>query len=436
MGGVALVLGARDGFVAVQIAHANVQRVHLQTAGDVAHDGFDQDHALRPAKAAKGSVALGVQFAAVGGNLHILQVIGVVAVEDGAVSHRARQVGAETAVGGHHQLQGGKAAGGVKASGVGVGKRMALAGDQKIVVAVQAQLDGAFQLLGGHGGPHGQVPGLRFFTAKTTAHASALHAHGMVVQSQRVGDPVLHLAGVLGAAVHHPLVLFLRQHIGHLAFKIEMLLPAHFQRAAQGVGGGSQCCVGIAPTHKHGRQHVAFFFQRLVHAQDGGQGFDGELHFAGGAACLHHRGGENQPDDLTDVLHRVRGKHRLVARKGGQHRVAGNILGQHHVHHAGHGQRGSAVHPQQAPMRHGGEDGRCVQRAPHFGHVVDIGGGASDLRTRALVGARDARGGWMLAHAATSCAMVSRSRVCRSVCTVPWLSSQKRCSRLPSTVLR
>jgi hypothetical protein len=78
-------------------------------AGDVAHDGLDQDHALRPAKAAKRGVALGVELAAVGGNLHILQVVGVVAVEDGTVGHRAGQVGAEAAVGGHHQLEGGQA---------------------------------------------------------------------------------------------------------------------------------------------------------------------------------------------------------------------------------------------------------------------------------------------------------------------------------------
>ena len=73
----------------VQIALANVQRVHTQHACDIAHDAFNHDHALRAAKAAKSGVALGVGFQAVGRNVNVLQKVGVVGMENGAVRHRA-----------------------------------------------------------------------------------------------------------------------------------------------------------------------------------------------------------------------------------------------------------------------------------------------------------------------------------------------------------
>jgi hypothetical protein len=53
-------------------------------------------------------------------------------------------------------------------------------------------------------------------------------------------------------------------------------------------------------------------------------------------AC-HHRIGHHQADDLADVLHRVDGKHRLVAGERGQHFVARNIGAVDDVAHAGHG---------------------------------------------------------------------------------------------------
>jgi hypothetical protein len=50
---------------AVQVAPAHIQRVQPEVARDVAQQGLDDDHALRPAKAAERGVALGVGLAAV-----------------------------------------------------------------------------------------------------------------------------------------------------------------------------------------------------------------------------------------------------------------------------------------------------------------------------------------------------------------------------------
>jgi hypothetical protein len=140
----------------------------------------------------------------------------------------------------HLQLQARDAAGVVKAHVVVVGERVALAGDHEVVVAVQPQLDRAAELVARPRGPHGQVAGLRLLAAEAAAHAPALHPHRVVVDAQRVRHPVLHLAGVLGAGVDPPLVLLQRQGVGDLAFQVEVLLAAHFQRALQRCAGAGR----------------------------------------------------------------------------------------------------------------------------------------------------------------------------------------------------
>ena len=221
---------------------------------------------------------------------------------------------------------------------------MTLAGDHEVVVAVKAQFDGAFELVCRHRRPHGQVTGLRFFAPKAAAHAPAFHAHGVVVQAQSVGHPVLHFTRVLGAGVHHPLVLLLGQHVGNLALQIEMFLPPDFQRAAQGVRCAGQRLACVAPVHKDRRQHIAFGSQGVLDAQNGGQGSDVELHMACRMAGLHYRLSHHQADDLADVLHGVSGKHGFITRKGGQHGVAGHIACQHKAAHARHSPRNVRVH--------------------------------------------------------------------------------------------
>ena len=85
MGGVAPRLAIGRRLLAVQVALAHGQRVQPEPARNVAHDGLDHHHALGPAKAPKRRVALGVELAAVGGNGHIFQKVGVIGVEDRAV---------------------------------------------------------------------------------------------------------------------------------------------------------------------------------------------------------------------------------------------------------------------------------------------------------------------------------------------------------------
>jgi hypothetical protein len=139
-------------------------------------------------------------------------------VEHGAVSHGAAQVSAVAAVSELHHMQTQDAACVVKAHGVVVAEGVALAGDDEVVITVEAHLDGALEFVGRHGSPHRQVSGLGFFTAKAATHAAAHHAHRMQRNVQRMRYPVLHFAGVLGAAVNQPLTAVLRNGVGDLAF--------------------------------------------------------------------------------------------------------------------------------------------------------------------------------------------------------------------------
>ena len=231
-----------------------------------------------------------------------------------------------------------------------------------------------------------------------------------------MADPVLHLAGVLGAAVDQPLVLLLRQHIGDLAFQVKVLLAADFQRTVQGVLRGLQGTGGITTTHIHGGQHEALRGKGLGCRQHGGQGFNVQLHLAGGPARLHGGVGQHHAHHLADELHGTHSKHRLVTRKGGQHGVTGYVCGQHYIHYAGHGQRSGRVHAQQFAVRHVGQDGGCMQSAAHLGQVVNVVGTAAHLGHCAFVEVVGSGG----AHTASP----SSAKLSRLMAVAPWLSSQ------------
>ena len=149
---------------------------------------------------------------------------------------------------------------------------------------------------------------------------------------------MLHFARMLRAGVHQPLVLFLRQSIGHLAFQIEMLLSADFQHTGQVMWRPSQSIGGVTPLDKNRGKHVALSRHRVLHTQDRWQGFDVELDLACGMAGLHHGLGNHQPDHLANVLYGVRRENRLVADERCQHGVSRNVTGQHAGANAGHRQ--------------------------------------------------------------------------------------------------
>jgi len=200
-----------------------------------------------------------------------------------------------------------------------------------------------------------------------------------------VRHPVLHLTGVLRAAVDQPLVLFLRHGIGDLAFQVEVLLSTDFERPAQGMGRAGQRCCRIAAAHRDRWQHITLFSQRLAHVQHSGQRGDVGHDQPRGPARQRHLIGYHQTQHLANVLHFVDGKHRLVTGKRRQHRVTWHIAGQNDPTHAGQGQCCRRIHTPEPTVGHARQDRCRMQGAAQFGQVVDIGCRAGNLSARTLV---------------------------------------------------
>lgn len=187
----------------------------------------------------------------------------------------------------------------------------------------------------------------------------------------------------------------------------------------------------------HGRQHKALLGNGGTCVEDGGQRRDVQLHLARGAACAHHAVGHDQANHLAYMPDLVQRKNGFVMPKGGEYGVTRNVGRQHHAAHAGHAQRCAGVHAMQRTVRDGGKNGRCIQRALQLGQIVQIGRCAHDLCNSTFVDIGLAHhtggryGGNGRAHACTSTEISSKVTP-----VLPWLSSQKRCIRLPSTCLR
>ena len=345
------------------------------------------------------------------------------------IGHRTAEVGAKAAVHGHRELESAQQALIVEADLVAEFEGMSLAGNQKVVVTVEPKLDRASEFVRRHRCPDGDMASLRFLAAKAAAHASALDAHRVAAKAQRMGDPVLDLAGVLRAGMDQPLALFLRQRQCNLTLEVKMLLAADRERAAELVRRAADRQCRITTAHEDRRQHIAFGCQCRLDAEDRRQRLDLQLHPARCTARLHHAVGDDQPDDLAYILDPVDGENRLVACKRCQHSGAGNVVGQHQAAYAGHRQRRIRVDPYQPAMRHSRQDGRRKQRSPRFGDIVDIGGGTGYLRASAFVRHRTAR---RLAVAQLvgepGCSLhgtpPARVKDSRLMFSTPWLSSQ------------
>jgi hypothetical protein len=197
------------------------------------------------------------------------------------------------------------------------------------------------------------MPSLRFFAAEAAAHAAAHHPHLRQWDVQCVRHPVLHLAGVLGAAVDQPVAVLLRNRVRDLAFQIEMFLPADFQRALQAVGRLVQGLRRIAALHRDCGQHKAARLQGLAGAQQGRAVLRLQSHQACGLPRLGVAVTHHQAHDLAHVHELRPGKNGLVVHKGGQQRVAGDVLCGDRAHHARRGQHRLQVHGDQLRVGQG-----------------------------------------------------------------------------------
>src|SRR5690606_30728561 len=119
-------------------------------------------------------------------------------VEQGAVGHRAGEVGGKTASGRVDGIDGFDFAFIIEPDSVIDAEIVALAGGDHVVVTVGADFDGAVECLGGDGGNGGEKVRLRLLAAEPAAHAAHDDGDGVGRYAQRMAHHVLDLAGVLG----------------------------------------------------------------------------------------------------------------------------------------------------------------------------------------------------------------------------------------------
>nr|GEU28080.1 hypothetical protein [Tanacetum cinerariifolium] len=365
---------------AIEIEAADIERVAPQVAGDVVDDVFDGDGALRAAEAPERRVGLGVGLAAAGQDFHVRQIIRVVEVADGACGNRAGQVGRVAGAQRHVHLGGQDLAGVVVTHLVLVEEAVALAGDQHVVVAVGAQLDRAFQPGRRNAGRRRPKRRLRFLAAEAPAHAPALDLHLVRMHAQRMRDHVLHLARMLGGALHQHAVVLFRDRVGDLPFQVKLLLAAHEQLAPGHARRHVERGLEVAALQAHGRHHVRLRRFRFLRRQDRGQFLVVDLGAARGAAGVVMGVRHHDEHRLAHVQHFAGAENRIVVDDRTAVVGAHDVLRRVHGHHAGSGAHGRQIDGRDARMRPGGQSQSGVQRALQLGDVVGVGGLAQHRR--------------------------------------------------------
>ena len=225
---------------AVEDCAPHLQRIQPQRARDVIDDALDDHHALRPAEAAERRVRHRVRLAAMRSHIDVFEEVGVVDVTQRAIVDRAGQIRRIAAARGQHELQREDSSVVVEADFVVGEKIMALAGDEHVGVAIEAQLDRPLRLVREHRRRGGNQRGLAFLAAEAAAHATTLH--GDVVRAtcrahaRRCAALPSDAASSCGSACA-PSSCGMRDR--DLTFEIEMILSADDHRAAAGGCGAA-----------------------------------------------------------------------------------------------------------------------------------------------------------------------------------------------------
>ena len=189
---------------------------------------------------------------------------------------------------------------------------MALAGDDHVVITIQAQLDGTPGLEGSDGRERGEQGRLRFLAAKTAAHAPAFDLHPVARAAERMRDDVLDFGRMLRRGQHAHLAFFFRKRKRDLAFEVEMVLPA-----AAGAPGDAMRCLanrfsGIALGQGARWRNERLLVERVLDAEDRRQHFILDAGTPGGAACSVVCFGEYQKNRLPLVLQQHLGQQRVI----------------------------------------------------------------------------------------------------------------------------
>ncbi len=246
-----------------KIGFAHVERIEAALASDRVHDPLDGDHPLRAAEAAKCGVGDGVGLEAAGEDRDLGEPIAIAGVEHRAIHDAGRKIRrAAAARVQRHVVAGDHAMIVVTDAPIGA-EIMALAGQRKIVVAIEANLARTSRRARAERGNRRPGAGLTFLAAESAAHAPRLDRDERVRNAENAGDNVLRLGRVLRRGVHRHFVAFAGHGERSLAFEIEMFLPADFELAGELVGGLVDRGRGLAPSERIILLHALAGYQRV-----------------------------------------------------------------------------------------------------------------------------------------------------------------------------
>ena len=264
---------------------------------------------------------------------------------------------------------------------------MALAGDHHVVVAVDAQLDGALQLECGQSSALAEDAGIAFLAAKATAHAAANHFNVVGAEVQcRCGFTLIAI-GVLRRTVQGELTIFTRHGVSNLAFHVKLFLLTGFGTAlhsARCFGNGFGC---IATRDAFGRHDKTLCRHGFVNGQNGLEFFDQHFGVVRSFAGVQHVASHHHRHGLTQKLYFANGQERIVMDDRAAVVFSRNVFGGVHGYNAVGFQNGVAVNTvaNQFAMGHWGLDDGGIQGASQLGHVVGKRCATGDVQMRRLM---------------------------------------------------
>ena len=192
MGGIGLSVAV------VEVACADLFRGEVECESDAGHDVFDNDHALRTAKAPEGGVGGGVRFADPAFEVDVRKVVGVVEMEEGAVVDREGKVKGPAPIGKEMDLHRINASVVLIAHLKACMEGVSFSRGGNVVIAVELQGDGLLELVRGEGADAGPRVRLRFLPAKAASHAGTFDRDAVAWPAEHFSDDGLGLGGMLG----------------------------------------------------------------------------------------------------------------------------------------------------------------------------------------------------------------------------------------------
>ncbi len=192
---------------------------------------------------------------------------------------------------------------------------------------------------------------LHLLAAEPAAHPQALHGDVVVVEAEHVGDDLLRLGGVLGAALHEDLAVLVDQGQRRVRLEVEVLLPSHLGHAAEDLRRAGQTTLDVAAGDHRLSALEARGADRLRQRHDRGQRLVVDLHCRGSETGRLERLSEHPADGVADEHHLIREERLVVLHPGVVD--ARHVRRRQHPDHAGHRERGRGVEP--------GHPGVCVR---------------------------------------------------------------------------